>query len=85
MSKIIIKTNEEIDGMREAGQCAAFVLNEVKQRVAVGVSTWDLDLSSSLLVLSVQRMVMVIRKILTLLIFVFQSMMRWCMASVVVM
>ena len=43
MSKIIIKTSEEIDGMREAGQCAAFVLNEVKQRVAVGVSTWDLD------------------------------------------
>lgn len=43
MSKIIIKTEEEIEGMREAGRCAAHVLNEVKQKVAAGVSTWELD------------------------------------------
>ena len=43
MSKINIKTEEEIAGMREAGRCAAEVLDAVKQRVAPGVSTWDLD------------------------------------------
>ena len=43
MSKIIIKNEEEIEGMREAGRCAAYVLNEVKQRVVAGVSTWELD------------------------------------------
>lgn len=40
---IHIKTDEEIVRMREAGQCAAFVLDTVKQQVAAGVSTWDLD------------------------------------------
>ncbi|MGX8716800.1 MAG: M24 family metallopeptidase, partial [bacterium] len=43
MSKINIKTEEEIAGMREAGRCAAEVLDAVKQKVAPGVSTWDLD------------------------------------------
>lgn len=43
MSKIIVKTEEEIEGMREAGRCAARVLDEVKQKVVAGVSTWELD------------------------------------------
>lgn len=44
MSKIIIKTDEEIVRMREAGQCAAFVLDVVKNKVAAGISTLELDL-----------------------------------------
>ena len=44
MGKIIIKTDDEILRMREAGQCAAFVLDVVKNKVAAGVSTLELDL-----------------------------------------
>ena len=43
MSQIHIKTELEIEKMREAGQCAAFVLDTVKKHVAAGVSTYDLD------------------------------------------
>ena len=43
MVRVSIKTDEEIAKMREAGQCAAFVLDAVKRQVAPGVSTWDLD------------------------------------------
>ncbi len=43
MSRIVIKTDAEIAKMREAGACAAFVLDTVKKNVAAGVSTWDLD------------------------------------------
>ena len=43
MGKINIKTEEEIEGMREAGRCAAHILNEVKQKVVAGISTWELD------------------------------------------
>ena len=39
----LIKTEEEIVCMREAGGCAAFVLDEVRKATKVGVSTWDLD------------------------------------------
>jgi methionyl aminopeptidase len=41
--KISVKTEAEIAKMREAGRCAAFVLDAVKKQVAPGVSTWDLD------------------------------------------
>ncbi len=40
---IIIKTKEEIEILREGGKRLAFVLNKVKEKVAPGVSTWELD------------------------------------------
>ena len=43
MVKVSVKTDEQVAGMREAGRCAAFVLDAVKRRVVPGVSTWDLD------------------------------------------
>lgn len=43
MARIIIKTEEEIEGMRAAGACAAWVLEQVKQAVKPGVSTYELD------------------------------------------
>lgn len=41
--KIIIKTKEEIEILREGGKRLATVLNKVKDMVAPGVSTKDLD------------------------------------------
>ena len=43
MSAIIIKTGDEIERMRDAGRCAAEVLDLVRAHVAPGISTWDLD------------------------------------------
>ncbi len=43
MSGIIIKTADEIAKMREAGQCAAFILDNVKYKVVPGISTLELD------------------------------------------
>ena len=43
MAKVSVKTDEQVAGMREAGRCAAFVLDAVKRCVVPGVSTWDLD------------------------------------------
>ena len=43
MVKVSVKTEAEIAKMREAGRCAAFVLDAVKKQVVPGVSTWDLD------------------------------------------
>ena len=43
MSKIIIKNELEIAKMREAGACAAWVLEQVKKAVAPGISTYELD------------------------------------------
>ena len=40
---IIIKTREEIDILREGGKRLAKVLNKVAEKVAPGVSTWELD------------------------------------------
>ncbi len=40
---IIIKTPKEIEILREGGKRLATILNKVKERVAPGVSTWDLD------------------------------------------
>jgi methionyl aminopeptidase len=40
---IIIKTKEEIDLIREGGKRLATVLYKVKDMVAPGVSTWELD------------------------------------------
>lgn len=40
---IIIKTKEEIEILREGGKRLAFVLNKVKEKVAPGISTWELD------------------------------------------
>lgn len=40
---IIIKTKEEIEILREGGKCLASVLYKIKDKVAVGVSTKDLD------------------------------------------
>ncbi len=40
---IIIKTKEEIEILREGGRRLAEVLQKVKEMVAPGVSTWDLD------------------------------------------
>ena len=41
---IIIKTQKEIEILREAGVHLATVLNKVKEKVAPGVSTFELDL-----------------------------------------
>ena len=43
MGNIIIKTGDEIERMRDAGRCAAEVLDLVKTHVAPGISTWELD------------------------------------------
>lgn len=43
MGKIIIKTDEEIEKMREAGRVAAAVLEAVKRNVVVGITTYELD------------------------------------------
>ena len=43
MSKIIIKTEAEIEKMRDAGRVAAAVLDVVKQNVVEGISTYELD------------------------------------------
>ncbi len=43
MGNIVIKTSEEIELMREAGRCAAEVLEHVSQHVVPGISTWKLD------------------------------------------
>ena len=43
MGTIVIKTSDEIERMRDAGRCAAEVLEIVKAQVAPGVSTLDLD------------------------------------------
>ena len=40
---IIIKTKEEIEILREGGKRLAFVLQKVKEKVAPGISTWELD------------------------------------------
>ncbi|MEJ0002018.1 MAG: type I methionyl aminopeptidase [bacterium] len=40
---IIIKTPEEIEKLREGGKHLAAVLHKVKEKVAPGVSTWELD------------------------------------------
>ncbi len=40
---IIIKTPEEIKILREGGKRLATVLHKVKEKVAPGVSTWELD------------------------------------------
>jgi methionyl aminopeptidase len=40
---IIIKTKEEIEILREGGKRLAFVLDKVKEKVAPGVSTLELD------------------------------------------
>ncbi len=40
---IIIKTKEEIKKLREGGKRLATVLYKVKEKVAPGVSTWELD------------------------------------------
>ena len=41
---IIIKTKEEIETIREGCKNLAIVLNKVKEKVAVGISTKDLDI-----------------------------------------
>lgn len=43
MGKIIIKTDEEIEKMREAGRVAAAVLDTVKRNVVAGITTYELD------------------------------------------
>lgn len=43
MGKIIIKTDEEIQKMRDAGRVAAEVLDAVKQNVVAGITTYELD------------------------------------------
>ncbi len=40
---IIIKTPEEIEILREGGKRLAFVLHKTAERVAPGISTWELD------------------------------------------
>jgi methionyl aminopeptidase len=40
---IIIKTPEQIEILREGGKRLATVLHKVKEKVAPGVSTWELD------------------------------------------
>lgn len=40
---IIIKTPDEIEILREGGKRLAFVLNKVKEKIAPGISTWELD------------------------------------------
>ncbi len=40
---IIIKTKDEIEILREGGKCLATVLHKVKEKVAPGVSTKELD------------------------------------------
>lgn len=47
---IIIKTKEEIDIIREGGKRLAIVLNKVKDMVAPGVSTKDLDVYAEKLI-----------------------------------
>jgi len=47
---IIIKTPEEIEIIREGGKHLALVLNKVKEKVAPGVSTKDLDLYAEKLI-----------------------------------
>lgn len=47
---IIIKTKEEIDIIREGGRHLAIVLNKVRDMVAPGVSTKDLDLYAEKLI-----------------------------------
>ena len=47
---IIIKTKEEIDIIREGGKHLAIVLNKVRDMVAPGVSTKDLDLYAEKLI-----------------------------------
>lgn len=47
---IIIKTPEEIEIIRECGRRLAIVLNKVKEMVAPGVSTKDLDLYAEKLI-----------------------------------
>lgn len=47
---IIIKTKEEIEIIREGGKHLAIVLNKVKEKVAPGVSTKDLDLYAEQLI-----------------------------------
>lgn len=47
---IIIKTPEEIEIIREGGKHLATVLNKVKEKVAPGVSTKDLDLYAEKLI-----------------------------------
>jgi len=40
---IIIKTPAEIEILREGGKRLAFVLGKVAEKVAPGISTWELD------------------------------------------
>ena len=40
---IIIKTKDEIEVIREGGKRLAFVLHKTAEKVAPGVSTWELD------------------------------------------
>lgn len=44
MSKIIIKNEKELDGMREAGRVAANVRVQLAKAIAPGISTHELDL-----------------------------------------
>lgn len=47
---IIIKTPQEIEILREGGKHLAFVLHKVKERVAPGVSTYELDVYAEKLI-----------------------------------
>src|SRR3989338_7765748 len=47
---VIIKTKEEIEILREGGKKLATVLHKVKEKVAPGVSTKDLDLYAEKLI-----------------------------------
>ena len=47
---IIIKSPEEIDIIREGGKHLATVLNKVKEKVAPGISTKDLDIYAEKLI-----------------------------------
>ena len=40
---IIIKTKDEIEVIREAGKRLSFVLHKTAEKVAPGISTWELD------------------------------------------
>ena len=40
---IIIKSKQEIGWMREAGKVTGYILNELKNIIKPGISTWDID------------------------------------------
>ena len=43
MTKVAIKTDEDLEGMREAGRIAAEVLEMIRPHVVPGISTGELD------------------------------------------